>query len=122
MIMIIVVSNSMVVCGVRRNIIFINITCVSLALVSVANTGHGAEAVRGSYKYDNKMRTKSDINPQSHLKEGDGLRKSHDYENSAKRRKQYDTRITRQNSNPLLYILSLSLRLLSMLVRPNKQV
>ena len=61
MIMIIVVSNSMVVCGVRRSIIFINITCVSVALVSVANTGHGV-AVRGSYKYDNKMRAKSDIN------------------------------------------------------------
>ena len=119
MIMIIVVSNSMVVCGVRRNIIFINITCVSVALVSVANTGHGV-AVKGSYKYDNKMRAKSDINPQSHLKEGDGLRKSHDYEKSAKRRKQYDTRITRQNSNPFLYILSLSLRLLSMLVRKTK--
>ena len=114
----IVVSTSMVVCGVRRNIIFIHITCVILALVSVANTVHGV-AVRSSYKYDNKMRTKSDINPLSHLKEGDGLRKSHDYEKSAIRRRQYDTRITRQNSNPLLYILSLSLRLLSMLVRTN---
>ena len=117
-IIMIVVSTSMVVCGVRRNIIFIHITCVILALVSVANTVHGV-AVRSSYKYDNKMRTKSDINPQSHLKEGDGLRKSHDYEKSVIRRRQYDTRITRQNSNPLLYILSLSLRLLSMLVKSN---
>ena len=58
MIMIIVVSNSMVVCGVRRNIIFINITCVSVALVSVANTGHGV-AVRGSYKYDNKKESET---------------------------------------------------------------
>ena len=119
-IIMIVVSTSMVVCGVRRNIIFINISCVSIALVSVANYGHGV-AVRGSgsYKYDNEMRTKSDINPLSHLKEGDGLRKSHDYEKSVIRRRQYDTRITRQKSNPLLYILSLSLRLLSMLVKSN---
>ena len=65
------------------------------------------------YKYDNRNPVKSDINIHMQQEESGSKRTSHDI---AKRR-EYDTRITRQNSNPLVFGLSYLLRLLSLLVK-----
>ena len=71
------------------------------------------------YKYDNEKATKTFTKTQSHLQEEDKFWIEHDQEKfvtKRNRRRNYDTRVTRQNSNPLVYLLSVVLRTLSMLV------
>merc|ERR1712117_92503 len=86
---------------------------VTIHVLSAAKYGHHLSTAK--YKYDNRIPAKSDINPQSHRKEDDSLRKSHDLTRSRVRRRKYDTRITQQNSNPLVFIFSVILRSLSLL-------
>ena len=69
-------------------------------------------AMYEQYKYDNRNPVKSDINIHMQHEESASKRTSHDIA----RRREYDTRITRQNSNPLVFGLSYLLRLLSLLV------